>query len=231
MITILFGYMCGASLVGFGLLWTMAKKLDEYDWRYNKAGIWLSFTVIVVFWPIVSLRWLLQGRPCLGKWMNPEPNYAARQREAVQVRLRVQQCGAYVRFLPNPVGICEESYGEFTFPSEFIERILIEKLHENPHLQYSDEGELLAWIQGRDDALRESVDVPTIWPRFVYLIDTLIEKNIGKVICRVCGDEMEVGRLQGKSSMTGGHSQESYHCSNGHTLVAYEGVRLILSTR
>lgn len=231
MTTILFGYMCVASLVGLCLLWTMAKKLDEYDWRYNKADIWLSLTIIVAFWPVASLRWFLQGRPSLAEWMTPEPNYAARQREAAQARERIQQCGAYVRFLPTPEGICEESLGEFTFPSKVIERILIEKLNENPHLRHSDEGELLAWVQRRDDALREPVDVPTIWPRFVYLIDTLIGQNIGKVTCKVCDDEMEVGRLQGKSSMAGGHSQEIYHCSNGHTLVAYEGVRLILSTR
>jgi hypothetical protein len=230
MINILIVYLYGAALVAGGLSWVMVRKLDEYDWRYDKGDIWFNFTLIVVLWPLTSLSWLLQGRPSLSEWIRPTPNYAAYQRETAQAYQQIQQCSAYLRFLPSPIGIYQESHGEFIFPSEAIERQLIQKLQQEPHLQDNNEGELLAWVQSRDETLQEPVDVPEVWPRFVYLIEELIQKNSGQVRCRVCHHEMEIGQLRDKSSMACGHSQKRYDCPNGHALVAYEGVRLTLST-
>ncbi|MFN1551883.1 hypothetical protein [Vibrio natriegens] len=231
MISILLVYLYGAALVACVLLWTMVTKLDEYDWRYDKGDIWFNFTLNLVLWPLILLSWFVQGRPSLSEWVRPKPNYAAYQRETAQAYQQIQQCGAYLRFLPSPIGICQESYGEFIFSGEDIERQLIQKLQQAPHLQDANEGELLAWVQNRDDTLLEPVDVPKIWPRLVYLVEELIQQNKGQMRCRVCHHEMEIGQLRDKSSMACGHSQKRYDCPNGHALVAYEGVRLTLSTR
>ncbi|MCG6307073.1 hypothetical protein K6U49_00305 [Vibrio alginolyticus] len=231
MINILFVYLYGAALVACVLLWTMVTKLDEYDWRYDKGDIWFNFTLHLVLWPLMLLSWFVQGRSSLSEWVRPNLNKAGYQREMTLAYQQIQQCGAYVRFLPSPIGICQESHGEFIFPSKVIERQLIQTLQQAPNLRHNNEGELLAWVQRRDETLTEPVDVPKAWPRFVYLIEDLIQQNSGQVRCRVCHHEMEVGQLRDKSSMVCGHSHKRYDCPNGHALVAYEGIRLTLSTR
>ena len=84
-------------------------------------------------------------------------------------------------FLSSPIGICQESHGEFVFSSEVIERQLTQTLQQAPYLRHNNEGELLAWVQRRDETLKEPVDVPEVWPRFVYLLEELIQQNSGQV--------------------------------------------------
>ncbi|MBJ6903563.1 hypothetical protein JG633_18240, partial [Vibrio cholerae] len=107
-------------------------------------------------------------------------------------------------------------YGEFIFPSALLEKQLIERLRQSPHLQGNDEGKILAWVQSRDESQQEPVDVPPMWLRFSYLADDLIAHNIGLVRCSVCHDEIETGQLQEKSVNLCGRVERKYLCPNGH---------------
>lgn len=223
MINILIVYLCGAALVAGGLSWVMVRKLDEYDWSYDKGDIWFNFSLMVLIWPLVLLGWIKSGKPDLVGWLRPKSSHAAFQRDTEQVYRNLQPCGAYVRYKPAQLGISDGCYGEFIFPSQLVELRLIKKLQTATHLKQDHEGELLDWLQSRDETIQEPVDVPQIWSRFIYLLGDLIAQDKGLISCGICQDTIE---LHDKSLVAGGHSLKRYECPNGHELVDFEDVRL-----
>ncbi|EGQ8121610.1 hypothetical protein V9R51_002547 [Vibrio cholerae] len=231
MLTLLQGYLLGAALVACGLLWVMVRHLDKHDWQWDKGDIWFHFVFMVLFWPLMLFGWVKQGRPNWADWLKPTANRADYYREIERAYRELKTCGAYVRYKPKPEGICDSSYGEFIFPSALLEKQLIERLRQSPHLQGNDEGKILAWVQSRDESQQEPVDVPPMWLRFSYLADDLIAHNIGLVRCSVCHDEIETGQLQEKSVNLCGRVERKYLCPNGHALLAFELMRFTYSSR
>ncbi|ANQ25173.1 hypothetical protein BA894_01335 [Vibrio natriegens] len=225
---ILQGYVFGAMLVALYFLLLMVRKLDSYDWKYDKADISFQFALLVALWPLLILGWIKQRRLNGIELLrsSSSSSKSACQREMGKDYLEIKPCGAYVRFTPTEVGICEESHSEFVFPSKDIEQLLLKILDENPQLKHSEEGALLVWVQGRNNYIQEPVDVPGVWPRFVFLVDDLIKQNTGTVQCKICQKHLDLEQLQEK--MTTGYSftMRGYVCPQGHTIVSNEGVRL-----
>ncbi|HFQ5284849.1 TPA: hypothetical protein ACGUMO_003622 [Vibrio vulnificus] len=227
MLVLLQGYVVGAALVACGLLWVMVRHLDKHDWQWDKGDIWFNFAFMVLLWPLMLFGWVKQGRPHWADWLKPKANRADYYREIERAYRELRTCGAYVSYKPASEGSENESYGAFIFPSALLEKQLIERLGQSPHLQGNDEGKILAWVQSRDESLQEPVNMPPMWSRFSYLADDLIANNIGLVCCSVCHQEMEMSQLQEKSVNLCGHVERQYLCPNGHVQLTFESMRLI----
>ncbi len=223
MITLLLGYLCGAVLVACGLLWAMVRKLDEHDW-HNKADIWIQFCLLVLLYPLPIIGGIGRGKLNAVELLSPSSNKATYQRATSKDKQELKQCGAYIRFTPIAFGLCENSHGEFVFPSSSVERLLLKRLNENPHLKHGEEGKLLSWIQQRDESIQDPTDVP--WFCFDCLLDDLIKQQVGSVLCTICQKHMGLEQLQKKTTAAYSLTLRGYVCPQGHTIVSSEGGRL-----
>lgn len=50
----LYGYLAITAMIAARAAWDMAFRLDAFDWRYG--DIWLSFTMLVILWPLILLK-------------------------------------------------------------------------------------------------------------------------------------------------------------------------------
>lgn len=51
---LLYAYLAITAMIAARAAWDMAFRLDAFDWRYG--DIWLSFTMLVILWPLILLK-------------------------------------------------------------------------------------------------------------------------------------------------------------------------------
>ena len=93
---ILIVYLIGAMLVALYFLFVMVRKLDSYDWKYDKAYIWFQFSLLVALWPLLILGCITQRRLNGVELLRPSCNQADYQRATSKTYQEVKTCGAYV---------------------------------------------------------------------------------------------------------------------------------------
>lgn len=152
--------------------------------------------------------------------------------EAQQKRQRLWEnpppCGPVIRYAEG-YGY-EESCGEFLFKWTDVEQALRTALRENPHLVNDDEGDILNWVQGCDEALAEPTDVPSIWSRFKYVADDLIRAGKVEIYCRKCGTTIQPYQIAANDD----RNQPSWNMNrvvgpHGHNLLVVEAVHLMIN--
>ncbi len=223
---ILQGFLIGAMLVALYFLFVMIRNRDAFDWKFDKADIWIQFCLLVLLWPLPIIGRIKSGKFNAVELLSLSSNKATYQRTTSKDKQELKQCGAYIRFTPIVFGLCEKSHGEFVFPSSSVERLLLKRLNENPPLKHGEEGKLLTWIQQRDENIQEPTAVSGIWSCFNYLVDDLIKQQVGSVLCTICQKHMSLEQLQKKNTAAYSITLRGYVCPQGHTIVSSEGVRL-----
>ncbi len=221
---ILQGYLIGTMLVALYFLFVMVRNRDAFDWNFDKTDIWIQFCLLVLFWPLPIIGGIKNGKFNAVELLSLSTNKDTYQHTTSKDKQELKQCGAYIRFTPIAFGLCEKSHGEFVFPSSSVERLVLKRLTENPHLKHGEEGKLLSWIQQRDENIQEPADVP--WFCFDCLLDDLIKQQVGSVLCTICQKHMGLEQLQKKTTAAYSLTLRGYACPQGHTIVSSEGVRL-----
>jgi len=229
MTAILYTYLAGALLVASRLGWHMLRRLDGYDWHFNKLQIWTTFIFFSVLWPLTAFR----PKALLSPSTLFEDDYdlAARTRTRDQLWTTPPACEAIVTYKPeNEEG--DETFGEFHFHASNVERFLLEKLQEHPHLARDEEGALLNWVQSRNEAQHHLTPVPSAWTRFKYVADDLIRAGEGKVRCLQCRETFPTGALVPKDDRgRPGWNFARLICPRGHPLLVIEAVHLLMKKK
>ena len=203
----------------------MVVKLDDYDWRYNKSGIWVIFVLSCVAWPLLLIKPANLIDPS-NSFCGGIVGLAARQRERDQLWNNPPPCGERIRYRQGH-GRNEEPHGEFIFDAADVEADLIDRLQKTPNLKEDDEGAILNWLRHRDESISESTEVPTAWRRFQYVANALVRSGIGTVHCLQCDKEITREQLifdddHGKP----GWNSNRLACPDGHKLIAVKRVHL-----
>lgn len=224
MVTVLYSYLALMLLVALRLGWHVVFRLDRYDWHHNKMGIWVGFALSVVLWPLLLLK--------PQTLINPASSFAgygaaARDREGDRLRNAPPPCGEVIRYRQDHARFGEETFGEFLFPADTVEKVLVECLRESPHLADDDEGAMVNWVHGRDVHYNSPTDVPQRWSRFQYIADELI--RAGEVHCSQCKKNFPTGALIPKDDEgRPGWNFDRLLCNQGHNLLIVEKSHILI---
>lgn len=203
----LYAYLAITAMIAARAAWDMAFRLDAFDWRYG--DIWLSFTMLVILWPLI----LLKPRALMRTLRSPfsltdgaGPNLAARERELYLLGLNPPPCGQTVRFR------CHDSGGGggalLEFSAEEVEQVLTEPSSGvcNP--------DVLLWVNRRRQDL-PLTDVPRPWWQFQYIAAKLIDQGHGVSDCNACGQRLPATALEKKTTSIIGHGFSRWYCRCG----------------
>lgn len=217
MINILYIYATGALLVAVRLAWHMTFRLDGYDWYYNKEQIWVSFGLTAVLWPLTLIRPRILIDP--RNLFEDSFGIAARMRERDQLRENPPPCGSLIRYRQEH-GPYTETYGEFLFQAPQVEQALRQHLSGAPNLFNDDDGVILNWTCGRDEALIEPPDVPSAWARIEFVANDLIRAGKADVKCLKCAIDIEQSKIVTDDDRgRAGWNYDRLLCPNGHNLL------------
>lgn len=138
-------------------------------------------------------------------------------------------CGEVIRFRQDHARFGEETFGEFLFSAAAVEKVLIARLRESPHLANNDEGAMVNWVHRRDRYSDAPTDVPPLWSRFQYVADELIRAGKGKVRCRKCDETFPTGSLIPKDDRgRPGWNFGRLLCLHGHNLLIVERAHILM---
>ena len=232
MIIILYAYAAAAMIVAFHHGRFILTKLDRYDWHFSKKEIWASFALNVILWPLLLIK------PC--NLVDPSKMYRGekfslpeltRQRDRIarekdQFRTNPPPCGPLIRYRQGHGGY-EEAHGEFLFSASDVERILTNRLKDNPHLEKDDDGAILNWIRNRNESFTEPTDVPEIWSRFKFVANDLVKAGLMETKCLKCGLQLTADQLiANNDSGSIASIVDRIDCPNGHILFQVETMHL-----
>lgn len=233
---ILYSYVVATLLVALRLGWHMVFKLDRYDWRYSKGDIWLNFGLSVALWPLLLMKRrthrpaekpdeaLARPTPTL----DPTKLFSNPYGTAARARLRDNppRCGTVIRY--RQADGFTTAFGEFLFRAEAVERVLINRIRESPHLQNDDEGAILNWVRHRNREPSEPTDVPAVWC-FRFTADGLIRAGEGKVRCLKCEETFPTGALIPRDDHgRPGWNMNQLMCQHGHELLVVDKIHIMI---
>ena len=205
-------------------------RLDHYDWRYNKDGIWLVIFLIPFAWPFIlaAKPGLLVDPRCL---VPDTLGLAAQHREQVRLWTSPPSCGAEFSYRQAFDG-SEHSFGEFLFQSKDVEGFLADKLRNMPQLRDGQEGAILNWLRQRDISFTKRTPIPEAWSRFEILADQLVRESKARVSCLKCGTVI----LPGDLSIMDDHQKPGWnynriYCPKGHLLIMVRRVHRYIRRR
>lgn len=216
---IMAGYLAGAALTGIRLGWHLIFRLDKFDWQYSKFQIWVSFVVSTLLWPLMLLKPknLFDPKDLFNPTDSFELNHlmATRMREESRWWNNPPPCGAQILYRQS-----DDVFGEFTFHSDDIEKFLVDKLNEHPHLENDHEGVILNWLRQRDDTITEPSVVPKAWSRFEIVADDVLRNGVGKARCLMCNKPFPLSEILQKDER-GRRSRHTNRltCPNDHHLL------------
>lgn len=218
-------YLAGMLLVACRLGWYAYSKLDLYDWRFHKDQIWLTLTLVPIFWPLLFFKFRLFYETAL--LFTDSYDLAARHRNLDRLRVNPPNCGEMICYRQLHARY-EETFGEFHFPAAAVERVLRKRLHENPHLlRTSEEGAILQWVSGRANIPDVNTGVPSEWREFRFIADILIRAGEGTARCMECNEPVAAGSLIPRDEANPqGWSFNRLHCSRDHALLVVETMHI-----
>jgi hypothetical protein len=229
MITIFYIYLTGVAVVGLRLAWHLWFKLDEYDWHFHKFNVWVAFSLTCVFWPLAIVKPSLILDPSL--LFTDQYGVAERARERERLRQDPPPCGSAILYRQEHARF-EETFGEFLFSASAVERAILRRFRERPHLAKTDELAMLNWVQHRNDDQHMATLVPKIWWEFHNIANDLVRDGEGTVRCLTCEESFPNGEIiprdeQGRP----GWNFDRLHCPRGHPLLVVERTHLLMSNR
>ncbi len=206
---ILYAYVVATILVALRLGWHMVFKLDRYDWRCSKGEIWKAFGFSVALWPLL----LVKPRTLLNLTKPFSTNDAARAR----LRDNPPPCGTVIRY--RQADSFSAAFGEFLFRAEAVERVLVNRIREYPHLKNDVDGVILNWVRRRDRGFSEPTEMPALWD-FRSGANDLVREGEGKVRCIKCDETFPTGALIPRDE----HGRPGWNidlliCPRGHELL------------
>jgi hypothetical protein len=220
-------YLGFTLLLAAWLGWNMYRKLDRFDWAYNKMEIWIGFCMTLLLWPVLLLT---SPKKLLSSDMRPSGgilniDYADVIRKRAQFMENPPPCGELVRYrVPNRDG--KESGAEFFFSAAAVESIANHIAHESPGIIGMRGAE--KWASLRDEVIPEPTLVPEILVNFDAIAEKLIESGIGQVRCRDCNKTYPVTDLTMNTEGIIGWIYANYLCPARHSLLYREVMRLFL---
>lgn len=223
------GYLTGATLTAIRLGWYIAKQLDKFDWHCSKSHIWTVFVLSVLFWPIMFLKPANFVNPreiFSDKFDFMEHSFAENMREESRLWNNPPPCGSLICYQPN-FGGYQETFGKFIFHSDDVEKILENRLRNNPHLVNGHEGAVLNWLKHRDESLIEPTFVPDAWYQFDFVADDMLRNGLGEIYCLKCNKPIVNNQMLQKDDH--GKPGWNFHrliCPNEHPLLVVEWVHL-----
>ena len=119
---ILYFYLFASLIVAIRLGAYIAFRLDQYDWHYNRYGIWIAVVFYTFFWPmlLINPQDLINPRAIF----TTDLDFAGSSREYDQLLENPPPCGTTIRYHPvHQHG--EDVFGEFLFlvDSKIVELI------------------------------------------------------------------------------------------------------------
>lgn len=217
-------YLTVAVAVATRLGWYMVTRLDHFDWHHSKPEIWGMFVFATLLWPLVLIKPMALIKPA--DLFSGPYGMAARMREEELLRQYPPPCGQTVRYRQSP-GRNVETFGEFTFNSADLEKALVAKLQEHPHLADDHEGAILNWLRQRDDSIKTPTDVPDAWHRFQFIADDELRAGRGKSFCLKCNDQIPgIGLREEDDHGIPGWNFDRLLCQQGHPLLVVESVHI-----
>lgn len=209
------------------LCWNMYRKLDRFDWAYNKMEIWVGFCMTLLLWPILLLT---SPKALLSLDMRPSGHglnidYADVIRKRTQFMENPPPCGELVRYrAANRDG--KESGAEFIFPAAAVETVANHIAHESPGI-IGMRG-AAKWASLRDDVIPEPTQVPELLVNFDAIAEKLIESGVGQARCPDCNKTYPVTELTMNTERIVGWIYANYCCPARHSLLYREVMRLFL---
>jgi len=222
---ILIGYLAVAIFTGIRLGWHMAVRLDRFDWECSKSQIWTTFTIFVLFWPLILFAPKIIVNPTR---LFEGGHLSKLRREECRLWNNPPPCGSLIIYRQGS-GRYEETFGEFIFRSDDIEKELELRIGHNTHLADNHEGAILHWLQQRDNQLTEPTLVPEIWNRFQFVADNLLRNGMGEIKCLKCNKQIPINDLHRQDDRDlPGWNFNRLQCPHGHPLLVTERIHVLL---
>jgi hypothetical protein len=225
---LLYSYAAATLLVALRLGWHMVFKLDRYDWHYDKGDIWSNLGLYVLLWPLVLMMKLRTRGPAgrsdeaparRGPTLDPAKIFSNPNGAAARARLRDNPppCGTVIRY--RQADGFSTAFGEFLFRAEAVERVLVNRIREYPHLKNDVDGVILNWVRRRDRGFSEPTEMPALWD-FRSGANDLVREGEGKVRCIKCDETFPTGALIPRDE----HGRPGWNidlliCPRGHELL------------
>lgn len=228
---IAWGYLCGVTLVILRQIAFSLFEMDQFAWEsIDRLEFFGFFTISAVFWPLICLK-----RP--SSLFNPallfemELNRANEARTRFELENRPPYCSAWASLRHTPNAGLVPFPVDFTFPSEDIEKVLLEGGWFGP-LQGRDHKALLHWVELAVLSDPTKSDVPPVWQNaFNIVADELIHRGVGECYCPQCERTYSNKLLVPSAGSTGfGWIQNRFSCPEGHLVMSYDFIKVFCGT-
>jgi hypothetical protein len=222
-------YLLAVALVALRLGWHMAFRLDRFDWQYARRDVWFILIVASLLWPLLLLRPKVLLNP--DYLFQVSFSEAAMGREEARFWSNPPPCGKSILFRPISV-MLSGGEGEFTFQSADVEKVILDKLREHPHLAKNHVGSVLKWLQQRDDSIYSPTVIPDQWWEFHSIADDLLRSGHGEIRCLSCNQHVPNTLLR-QNDLSGqpGWNFNQLSCPRGHTLLRVETMHIFVGSR
>lgn len=229
---VIWGYLIGTALV---LLRQMAFALfgmDEFDWNAIDRFEFFGFFVLTAFfWPVIALK-----RP--KALLKPAYLFETELARAKEARLWAEMekhppyCSAQALLSHTPNAGSGALPVNYTFPSEEIEAVLVERGRFGS-FEGRGHAALLRWVALAVHCDPTKTAVPSMWQGdFNIVADELIYRGIGECHCPQCSRTYPNKLLVPSTGSTGfGWLQNRYSCPGGHLVMSYDFIKVFCGAR
>jgi hypothetical protein len=138
------------------------------------------------------------------------------------------RCSARIRFDTQRQDF-ERSFGAFVFESRDVAASIEHRIRESPSLANRFDGQILAWIQSRDDTLSEPVSLLERHRDFGSIADDLLRAGHGQAHCALCDVDCAASALARNDDGVGpGWRFNRWLCPAGHPLLVTEWAHFMM---